>query len=431
MAQTVWNTTRGRIFQFTNPNGTTMISRLAFHADFLLIFLAPIYAMFPDPTTLLFVQTLVVAAGSIFVFLIAKDIIKNKNLALTIGVSYLLNPSIQRANLYDFHPVTLATTFLLGMYYFYIRKKYVYFCIFAILAAITKEEIWLIIAVFGLLLFIHKKRVLGAILFLFSTGLFYYLVSVAIPKALGSAHFALSYYSDLGDSPSSIIKAIIFSPQKIILTIIKPEQINYLGQIFSPVGYLLVFAPFFMIFAIPDLLINLLSNNAQLHQIYYQYTAAISPFIFIGTIYGIKNLLNFFPKLRHSYFIIYMLVFSLMTAYLYGPLPGAETANIDMFTKQVQDRRFIIDYLSNIPKRASVAASNNIGSHLSERSRIYTLPLGIDKADVIVFFLNETESQNSIEAEREQLKKIREDKNYKITVEKGDFVAFVKKPKNK
>ena len=428
MDKNVWNTSRGRIFQFTNPNGTSMISRLAFHADFLLILLAPIYSIFPDPSTLLYIQTVVIAAGSIFVFLIAKEVIKNKNLALALGTSYLLNPSIQRANLYDFHPVTLATTFLLGMYYFYLKKKYVWFCAFAFLAAISKEQIWLIVALFGLLLFFsHKKRIIGGLLFVFSTGMFYYLVSIAIPRALGSSHFALSYYSDLGDSPSAIIKAIIFSPQKIVGAIFKPEQIHYLIQVFSPVGYLVIFSPLYLIFAVPDLLINLLSNNTQLHQIYYQYTAAISPFIFISTIYGIKNINIYMPKIKSNFFIIYILLFSFFTAYLYGPLPGAQEANIDMFTKQVKDRQFIIDYLSRIPRQASVAASNNIGAHLSERQRIYTLPLGIDKADVIVFFLNDSESPQSIMAEREQLKRIRLDKNYQITVEKGSFVAFLKK----
>ena len=43
MDQTVWNTIHGRIFQLTDPNGTTNISRLAFHADFILVLIAPLY----------------------------------------------------------------------------------------------------------------------------------------------------------------------------------------------------------------------------------------------------------------------------------------------------------------------------------------------------------------------------------------------------
>lgn len=36
MTQTVWNTKHGDFFMITNPNGTEEVSRLAFHADFIL-----------------------------------------------------------------------------------------------------------------------------------------------------------------------------------------------------------------------------------------------------------------------------------------------------------------------------------------------------------------------------------------------------------
>lgn len=428
MAQTAWNTSHGRIFMFTNPNGTSMISRLAFHADFLLIFLAPFYALFPDPRTILLIQTVAVSLGCVFIYKIAEEKLNNKNIALGLGFSYLLNPSVQRANLYDFHSVTLGTTFLLGMYYFYNKKKYNYFLLFAILSAFTKEQIWIIVALFGgLIFFNHKKRLFGGAIFIFSAGMFYYLVSIAIPHALGSSHFALSYYSDLGSSPSAVIKNLILSPQKILAIIFQPDKVNYLNQLFSPVGYLPILFPFFLFFAIPELLLNLLSNNAQLYQIYYHYTAAISPFISICTIYGIKNIKKYMPNFKESFIVIYILIAALLAAYRFGPLPGAEGANLDMFTRKAQNKEFITDYISRIPQDLSIASSNNIGSHFSQRQRIYTLPLGIDQADVIVFLLDDSESQVSIEQEKSQLREIRNNDNYKLEVEKGSFVVFKRK----
>ena len=225
MAQTVWNTSRGRIFVFTNPNGTDSISRLAFHADFILILLSPIYHIWSNPKILLLIQTIIVAAGSFFVFLIAKDILKNKNLVLTFSFLYLINPSVERANLFDFHPVTLVTFFLLATYYFYRKKSYIYFSIFALLAALTKEEIWLITVLFGLFIFVfQKKRVLGLTILLVSVLIFYTLIWHAIPKALGAQHFALSYYSEFGDSPTQIIKTTILSPHKTIGIILPPSR---------------------------------------------------------------------------------------------------------------------------------------------------------------------------------------------------------------
>lgn len=430
MAQTVWNSLHGKIFFFTNPNGTEQISRLAFHADFILVLLAPFYALWQNPKMLLLIQTLVVAAGAFFVYIIARDVLKHRNLALLFSFIYLLNPSVQRANIYDFHAVTLVTTFFLATYYFFLKKRYGLFILFAFLAALCKEQIWLIIALFGLLvLFIHKKRILGVSIFFVSVAMFYFLFWYAIPKTLGSQHFALAYLSDFGDSPTQIIKSIIFSPEKILQTIMQPARLDYLKQLFMPLGYLSVLFPFFLIFAGPDFLIDLLSNNPQLHQIYYQYTATITPFIFLSAIYAVfylrklKFLTNTFsPTVLNGIIILYLLIFSFSSAYLYGPLPGAREPNLDMFTRQLPDRAFIDAFLKTIPKKYSVAASNDIGSHLSSRENIYNIPYGLDRADVIVLLLDGTDPQAKAAYMR-----VKKDKHYYEVVHKDGFVAFARK----
>src|SRR5262249_16630850 len=150
-------------------------------------------------------------------------------LALVFAFVYLINPSVQRANIYDFHAVTFVTTFLLATYYFFLKKRYTLFVIFAILAALCKENIWLIIAIFGILVFfMEKKRILGTILFFFSLGMFYFLFWYAIPQTLGSQHFALSYLSDFGDSPTKVVKSIILSPDKVLFTLFEPSRHDYL-----------------------------------------------------------------------------------------------------------------------------------------------------------------------------------------------------------
>lgn len=428
MAQTVWNSLHGKIFLFTNPNGTEQISRLAFHADFILILLAPFYALWQNPKMLLLIQTIVVAVGAFFVYAIAREVLKHRNLALVFAFTYLINPSIQRANLYDFHAVTLVTTFLLATYYFFLKKQYGRFLVFAILAALCKEQVWLIVGLFGFLVFFwHKKRLLGAGLFFSGSAMFYFLFWYAIPKTLGSQHFALAYLSDFGDSPSRIVKSIFLSPEKILQTLHEPSRTHYLSQLFLPLGYISLLFPFFLIFAAPDLLINVLSNNQQLHQLYYQYTATITPFIFLCAIYGayffrkvgVKK-----TKLSSSFLtlvlIMYLLTISIYSAYDFGPLPGAKESNLDMFTKQLKNRAFIDDYLQKIPKKDSVATSNDIGSHLSHRENIYIVPYGIDRAEEIVLLLTDPQARKAIN-------KVRHDPHYQEVTHKDGFFAFERK----
>ena len=444
MDQAVWNTFHGRIFQITDPNGTSIISRLSFHADFILILIAPLYKIWANPKTLLFLQSFVLGFGAIFVYLLAKEVLKKKSISLVFSLAFLLSPAVSYSNLYDFHPVTLATTLLLATTYFFIKRKYLLFIVFAVLAALTKEQVWAIVSIYGLILLFYPlkdllknknlkkkplllKSVLGIVFFALTIGIFYYLVWYAIPYSRGGEHFALSYYSDFGNSPTSVIKNIIFEPDKTFLTIFSYSKIYYLYQMFVHLGFLSIFSPVFLLFAIPDLLVNTLSSNAQLHQIYYQYTTTITPFIFISAIYGIDRLRKIFPKIPLSFYAIFLTFTVFYSAYTLGPLPGTLGQSIDMFNKPLPEKEIINNYLKNIGPKYSIAATNNLGSHLSHRQKIFTIPVGIDQADIILFLLNDKFAQPSLAAQIEIANKLKRDKNYVQVFRHRDFVVFEKK----
>src|SRR3989344_4764077 len=186
MDQTVWNTIHGRIFQLTDPNGTEIVSRLAFHSDFILILLSPLYLIWESPKMLLLVQSLVLGLGGIFVYAIALKVLRNKLIALIFALAFFINPAVNYTNLFDFHAVTLGTTFFLGAFYFLIQKKYIPMLVFLILAGITKEQVWAIVSLFGLYIFFsNKQRLFGVSVFAASLIIFYILIWHAIPGALG------------------------------------------------------------------------------------------------------------------------------------------------------------------------------------------------------------------------------------------------------
>jgi uncharacterized membrane protein len=334
---------------------------------------------------------------------------------------------VQYTNLYDFHPVTLATTFFFGAWYFLKKKKYIWMMLFLGLAGLTKEEAWAVVGLFGLyVMFLERKYFLGIVTTLGSFIFFYLLIWKFIPIANGGQHFALSYYADFGSTPTDVIKNMLFSPTKTLPILLSAHRITYLFEILFPLGFLSLLAPVTLIFALPDLAINLLSNNTPMQQILYQYTAVITPFLFISTIYAVYLLLKKFPHIHIAFFSGLILITTLTSAYLYGPLPGAVHPNIDMFIRQEDDRRILESFLQNIPQSFSVAATNNIGSHLSHRQKIYTIPVGIDKADIVVFLLNDQFAQPSLAAQKEMAKKLQHDKNYIQLFQHGDFIAFQK-----
>ncbi len=429
MAQTVWNTVHGHIFELTDPNGTAIVSRLAFHADFFLILLAPFYALWQDPRILLIIQAVITGAGTFFVYFLARNLLKHKALALTLAVLYLLNPSMQRSVIYDFHAVTLATTFLLGSWFFITRKKYLLVVIFFALAAITKEQIWAIGVLFGMYLaFKQKQIVLGTLFSLCCIAIFYFLIWHAIPGAAGTQHFALSYYSNgnTSETPTSLISSFVSSPQKITELLVDDARLSYLHQLLSPLGYLPLAAPLMLIFAAPDLGINILSMKSELYQIYYQYTAAITPFLFIATTYGIAFLLRHSKKLSYSLIVLYLVVVGGYFSWIYGPLPGSKEPNLAMITSPLPHKSDIDDLVVTIPQEYSVATSNSIGSHLSNRRLLFTIPIASESADVIIINRSDPNPSPSREAHMKIIKDRSNDPHYKIYYDDGNIIAFKK-----
>src|SRR5262249_24217446 len=86
VTQTLWNTAHGPPFVFTpvdglplSPEGALDINRLrtphsllAFHVEPLLLLIAPVFAVWPDPRFLLVLQSTALAAGAIAIAALAR-----------------------------------------------------------------------------------------------------------------------------------------------------------------------------------------------------------------------------------------------------------------------------------------------------------------------------------------------------------------------
>ncbi|OIP57100.1 MAG: hypothetical protein COX79_03250 [Candidatus Levybacteria bacterium CG_4_10_14_0_2_um_filter_36_16] len=422
MDQTVWNTIHGRLFQLTNPDGINSISRLGIHADFILVLLSPIYLLWQDPRMLLFAQTVFIALGGYFIYKIGQFVMKNNSLAFIFSLSYLLNPFVQKQNLYDFHAVTLATTFLAASFYYILIKKWKMFLLFITLAVLTKENVFITSSLLGIYLF-RTKRKLGVIVALLSISAFYTLVTYFIPNARGGQHFALEYFQEFGDTPFMIIKNIFFTPNKTIAAIFTYPNFQYIFTLFFPAGFLSFIQPLALIFCLPDLTINLLSKNTNFKSITFHYAATIIPFIYISSIYGVQKLLK--SKLFSEKLILYYIIFSsVLSAYFLGPLPGAKSPSLEIFANKVNESQEIRDYLKKIPPVLSISATNNLGAHISHREKIFTIPQGIREADMILFLLNDKFAQPSLEAQEELAEQLKNNNSYIQEFKIGDFIAF-------
>ena len=135
MDQVLWNTIHGRWFQFTNQavDWYGPPTRLALHFEPILLPLSLLYAFRADPHLLLIFQTLALASGALPVFLLTRKYIPEWPLLATLmAIIYLISPALLGLNIFDFHPISLATPSLL----------------YAVLALTYRRYGWFILALY-------------------------------------------------------------------------------------------------------------------------------------------------------------------------------------------------------------------------------------------------------------------------------------------
>jgi len=307
MNQVVYNTSRGRFLEMTNPTYNKNMSRLAIHFDPILAVFAPLYKIYEGPEILLIGQAVILGLGALAVFLISQVIIKQELLGLLFSVSYLLYFPVQRAVIFDFHAVTLATTFLLFAFYFNLVKKNFLYFLFIILSLLTKEHIGLVIFMFGLYLcFVKKDRKVGIITSVLGLIFFVATVYIVIPYFRGDTHFAASYFSDIGSRINNIIvQGILYSKMLIVPAFF---------SLFSPLSFLI---------ALPEWVINILSSNGNMRSTLFHYNSVIVAVIYYSIILGYKNITNIFKnKLIHKIFLLIFIILNIRAIYLYNPIPN-------------------------------------------------------------------------------------------------------------
>ncbi len=305
--QALWNTIHGRLFQFTNQ-GVDWYgppTRLAIHFEPILLPLSLLYLFHADPRILLVFQTLALTTGAWPIFALTRKYLPAwPLLAPVMAAAYLCMPALLGVNLFDFHPVSLATPLLLYAMLALVYRRYTWFLIACVLAAACKEEIPLSVALIGVLvIWKYKLPRLGTVLIiggiLWSTFAFM-LISHFYPGAQHSNYWYR--YESLGSSPGTALVNILLHPWLLFTTFITLDRFYYLASLLRSTGFLALLAPEWLLPTLPSLAINLLSINllcdACSYSGVYHYNAAIIPFVMLAAIHGAQRLFTLWQVWR-------------------------------------------------------------------------------------------------------------------------------------
>ena len=390
MDQTIWNSLHGRFFSFSQHGAT--ITRFTTHADVILVLLAPLYAIWNDVRMLLIFQSLALALGAVPTYLIAHTVTKNKLTSLFVVTLYLLNPGMQWISIYDFHAVSIAVPLLLLVFYFGYIGKWRWYFITAVFATLTKEQVPVTVGAIGLMLaLLGKKRVVGIVTFVIGVSLSFLLMRYFIPHFnTENTYMYSSWYAHF------VERTIQNRPVNIPLDMVRnylltPDALNYYNLLLRPFALLPLLGFPFLLISTPELLINLLSDHAQMRSITMHYESVIIPGLVISTVFGIhwyRKLVRIVVSnipLRNFFLLVPMLGalgVALRFNYHYSPLPTTPTCWCRAYAVSEEDQKFEA-LLRTIPEDASVTASPEIRPHITHRENAYTMPDATSSADFI------------------------------------------------
>jgi uncharacterized membrane protein len=380
-SQSLYSTlNHGKILYYTaelmgNPSG----SLFGIHFSPFLFLLVPVYALYPNPVTLLILRPIAISIGLIPLYwIIREQQLNNRLLTFFLATIYLVYPPITTP-LSNFDvEVFLPALFLFAIHYF--RKgKLFHSYIFVALALMVNEFVPLIVMAMAVYVFLsHREEIVNglrarkltknaifSIALLLSGILFFNIASAVITGFNPNALSTKWEWGEFGTSPGEIVTNALANPAKTIQVLLDDGQNKffYITALFGPLAFLSFLDPLTLIMTLPWLMASLLSINPLYYAIGTQYPAFVSPFLFVAAINGIKKLVNLSNRdiLRKIAFLMFI---SLVVSTLL--LPTDE--EYFLVTKADETTRMALD---EIPANASASVMPEMFPHLCNSLEVY------------------------------------------------------------
>jgi uncharacterized membrane protein len=342
------------------------------HASYILLLVAPLYRLWADPRLLLTLQVLALAFPAVVLYRIAARRLRHPAAGLAVALAYLAYPGMQWAATWQFHPETLAAGFLAGAALAADEERPRTMAVLLALAMLCKEDVGLVVAGFGALLWLTGRARWGQLAIAAGIGWFLLTAFVLVPLANGrgsSPHAQLNYGIG-GSGPLAVLGAVPDLLQRALVTTFANTGLAYLALVFVPLALLPLASWRHLLPVAPPILLNLAAVHGYQQKITYQYLATSAPFLAIAATAGMVVLTARRRGLLAPLAILLVAVAVAMDV-RFGPAPWSDKPALGPPPRQTEARQAA---LSMIPPDAPVSAQYHLVTHLAHRRQVYEFP---------------------------------------------------------
>ena len=408
---------------------------LAAHAKFGHYLFLPLYALVPRPETLLIIQSVLIGGSAVPLFLFARRHLSEWT-AAAVTLAYLSYYPMHGATFSEFQNVPIAALFVFGVVWAADAKRWVWMGVLTAIALLMREDIPIGLSIIGLFLVASGYRpTAGLVLATFSTS-YFLLVRFYVMDEAGDWWFPTMYKELWADGEKgfrSVIKTLLTNPLFVISKLAIEKKIIYLAHLLTPLAFLPLRRWYLWLSLIPGVLLTLLVTNYDPPiQFSFHYTMHWAPYLFMAAVLALVAI-GKSPDLgpqRQRAALFAFCGASAVLSFNYGAFAMRENSfkggfhKVEFTYSEKEDKRYyqLIDLIKDIPKDATVAATEKVGPHLSSRRILHTMRTGPHGAEWIVASSRELKLSKT----KVSLRAVLDKNQYGVIKRSGDFAVFKK-----
>ncbi|MCC6551880.1 MAG: DUF2079 domain-containing protein [Polyangiaceae bacterium] len=367
------------------------------HFDPILALLSPLYLLYPRAEFLLSLQAVWLGQGVVPVYLLAREKLRGRWAAVLLAAMWAAYPALQGANMYEFHSLTLIAPLVVWLLYFYERGSGAGYWITLALLLLCREDVALLMCFVGLAAALDRREgkprvawlTIALSLAYFSIVKRHFMTSADVFMTGAESYSFAYYYDEMMPDKSGvmgIVVSLVTNPAFALKLMLEEAKVVFLLQLFLPLAFLPLLAKPGRWMLLYGIVFCLLASRDPVSSIYFQYSAVIFPIAFALTPEALRRieasgapaLLGLDGKRLARAALAAAVAASFVVSWKFGGIVdnaafrgGFARVARTLTPQQVTTYAWVREQVAKIPPGASVAATNRLGAHISNRKAAF------------------------------------------------------------
>lgn len=371
-----------------------LMSHFGVHFSPFFYLLLPIYMLFSNPATLIFLQTLFVVGGVVPLVLICKYFKLQNIVTLTLSVIYLTFPGFVCGAINDFHENAFLTFVILFLVYFMLKRKNVLFWIFFVLLLSIKEDAAIYALAIGLFMLFYRKEYAKSMAVIL-LSVFYFIGASMIVESFNALQTGVmverfaNYMPNGDNSLLGVVYTCFYDFPYMIAQVFTAEKISFLLWVLLPVAFMTFMSKrkSLLLLLIPVVVVNLMSDWQYQYDITYHYSFGTGALIIFAALLVISEKSNK-KKAILGIFALIMSVIMCVSAVL------PNMSFIPYYCSKADTFNKWDEFIDNLDKTQEYTATSSLIPHMYDFSQVYAYPSYYKKQEATKYFIARSEDFN-------------------------------------